>query len=98
MSKPFAALMVATLVAIGVYAPNFFRYHNVINVLLQASLLGLLAIGMTVVRGRFLNAATATELPNTSCIQRSSEGCGVIVSPVSRSRRSWLSRGRHISR
>jgi ribose/xylose/arabinose/galactoside ABC-type transport system permease subunit len=44
-----AVLMIAALVAIGVYAPNFFRYHNIINVLLQASLLGLLAIGMTVV-------------------------------------------------
>jgi len=42
-------LMIATLIAIGVYAPNFFRYHNIVNVLLQASLLGLLAIGMTVV-------------------------------------------------
>jgi ribose transport system permease protein len=42
-------LMAVTLIAIGVYAPNFFRYHNTINVLLQASLLGLLTIGMTVV-------------------------------------------------
>jgi ribose/xylose/arabinose/galactoside ABC-type transport system permease subunit len=44
-----AVLVIATLIAIGVYAPNFFRYHNIINVLLQASLLGLLAIGMTIV-------------------------------------------------
>jgi hypothetical protein len=44
-----AILTIATLIAIGVYAPSFFRYHNIINVLLQASLLGLLAIGMTIV-------------------------------------------------
>src|SRR5260370_30578264 len=44
-----AVLMIAALVAIGVYAPSFFRYHNIVNVLLQASLLGLLAIGMTIV-------------------------------------------------
>src|SRR3984957_18528707 len=44
-----AVLMAATLVAIGIYAPNFFRYHNIINVLLQSSLLGLLTIGMTIV-------------------------------------------------
>src|SRR5690242_12574897 len=42
-------LLTAALIAIAFYAPNFFRYHNVVNVLLQASLLGLLAIGMTVV-------------------------------------------------
>src|ERR1039458_5471746 len=44
-----ALLVIATLIAISVYAPSFFRYHNIINVLLQASLLGLLAIGMTIV-------------------------------------------------
>ena len=44
-----AVLVIATLIAISVYAPSFFRYHNIINVLLQASLLGLLAIGMTIV-------------------------------------------------
>jgi ribose transport system permease protein len=42
-------LLAAALIAIEFYAPNFFRYHNIINVLLQASLLGLLAIGMTIV-------------------------------------------------
>src|SRR5205823_7058325 len=42
-------LLAAALIAIEFYAPNFFRYHNIVNVLLQASLLGLLAIGMTVV-------------------------------------------------
>jgi ribose/xylose/arabinose/galactoside ABC-type transport system permease subunit len=43
------ALMAATLIGLAVYAPSFFRYHNIINVLLQASLLGLLAIGMAIV-------------------------------------------------
>jgi ribose/xylose/arabinose/galactoside ABC-type transport system permease subunit len=43
------ALMAATLVAIGIYAPNFFRYHNISNILLQTSLLGVMTIGMTVV-------------------------------------------------
>jgi ribose/xylose/arabinose/galactoside ABC-type transport system permease subunit len=43
------ALMAATLLAIAVYTPNFFRYHNISNVLLQTSLLGLMTIGMAVV-------------------------------------------------
>lgn len=42
-------VLVAVLVALGIIAPNFFRYSNIINVLLQASLLGILAIGMAVV-------------------------------------------------
>ncbi|UVK38804.1 ABC transporter permease [Mesorhizobium sp. AR10] len=42
-------VLMAVLVALGVIAPNFFRYSNIINVLLQASLLGILAIGMAVV-------------------------------------------------
>lgn len=42
-------LLAALLVVLSVYAPNFFRYNNIINVLLQSSLLGLLAIGMAVV-------------------------------------------------
>jgi ribose/xylose/arabinose/galactoside ABC-type transport system permease subunit len=44
-----AIVLAAILIALGVHAPNFFRYGNVVNVLLQASLLGLLAIGMAVV-------------------------------------------------
>jgi ribose/xylose/arabinose/galactoside ABC-type transport system permease subunit len=42
-------VLAAVLVALAVIAPNFFRYGNIINVLLQASLLGILAIGMAVV-------------------------------------------------
>jgi ribose/xylose/arabinose/galactoside ABC-type transport system permease subunit len=42
-------LLVGMLVLIDIYAPRFFRYQNVINILLQASLLGLMTIGMTVV-------------------------------------------------
>jgi len=42
-------ILAATLLLLGVYAPNFFRYNNILNVLLQASLLGILAIGMAVV-------------------------------------------------
>ena len=42
-------LLATALIAIEFYAPNFFRYHNIVNVLLQASLLSLLAIGMTIV-------------------------------------------------
>ncbi|WP_284312647.1 ABC transporter permease [Labrys miyagiensis] len=43
------AFLIAILIALGFLAPNFFRYNNIMNVLLQASLLGLLATGMTVV-------------------------------------------------
>ena len=42
-------ILAAILLALSFYAPNFFRYNNIINVLLQASLLGILAIGMAVV-------------------------------------------------
>ena len=42
-------ILAAILFVLGVYAPNFFRYNNILNVLLQASLLGMLAIGMAVV-------------------------------------------------
>ena len=44
-----AIVLVAILIGLWLHAPNFFRYGNVVNVLLQASLLGLLAIGMAVV-------------------------------------------------
>jgi len=44
-----AALLVASLLVLGFIAPNFFRYNNITNVLLQTSLLGSLAIGMSVV-------------------------------------------------
>src|SRR5689334_18253126 len=42
-------LLVGMLVLIDIYAPRFFRYQNLVNILLQASLLGLMTIGMTVV-------------------------------------------------
>jgi ribose transport system permease protein len=42
-------LLVGMLVLIDVYAPRFFRYQNIVNILLQVSLLGLMTIGMTVV-------------------------------------------------
>jgi len=35
-----AALLVASLLVLGFIAPNFFRYNNITNVLLQTSLLG----------------------------------------------------------
>jgi ribose/xylose/arabinose/galactoside ABC-type transport system permease subunit len=43
------ALLAAMLILIEIYAPRFFRYQNVVNILLQVSLLGLMTIGMTVV-------------------------------------------------
>ncbi len=44
------ALAVLVLLAVlWVHAPNFFRVSNVMNVLVQASILGLLAIGMSAV-------------------------------------------------
>lgn len=39
----------ALLVVLWLYAPNFFRFSNVINVFVQASILGLLAVGMAAV-------------------------------------------------
>jgi ribose transport system permease protein len=42
-------LLAVLLVVLSLYAPNFFRYNNILNVLLQSSLLGMLAIGMAVV-------------------------------------------------
>ncbi|MFM0740174.1 ABC transporter permease [Paraburkholderia xenovorans] len=42
-------ILLAVSIALGLNVPNFFRYNNIINVLLQAALLGLPAIGMTVV-------------------------------------------------
>jgi hypothetical protein len=42
-------------------------------------------------------STSATELPNTSCIQRSVPG-GESASSAPTRRRSWLSRGRSISR
>jgi ribose/xylose/arabinose/galactoside ABC-type transport system permease subunit len=42
-------LLVGLLVLIDIYAPRFFRYQNLVNIFLQASLLGLMTIGMTVV-------------------------------------------------
>ena len=35
-------LLVGLLVLIDIYAPRFFRYQNLVNILLQASLLGLM--------------------------------------------------------
>lgn len=43
------AIIAAILIGLWIHAPNFYRYNNIINVLLQASLLGMLAIGMAVV-------------------------------------------------
>ena len=42
-------ILAAILILLGLYAPNFFRYNNILNVFLQAALLGMLAIGMAVV-------------------------------------------------
>ena len=42
-------ILAALLFVLSVYAPNFFRYNNILNVLLQSSLLGMLAIGMAIV-------------------------------------------------
>ncbi len=42
-------LLAGMLVLIEIYAPRFFRYQNVVNILLQVSLLGLMTIGMAVV-------------------------------------------------
>lgn len=42
-------ILIALLLVLSVYAPNFFRYNNIVNILLQSSLLGLLAVGMAVV-------------------------------------------------
>src|SRR5258708_14081369 len=44
-----SVLLVGMLVLIDIYAPRFFRYQNLVNILLQVSLLGLMTIGMTVV-------------------------------------------------
>lgn len=42
-------VLVALLGVLAVFAPNFFRYNNLLNVLLQSSLLGIMALGMAVV-------------------------------------------------
>jgi len=42
-------ILAAILIVLWIHAPNFFRYNNIVNVLLQASLLGMLAIGMAVI-------------------------------------------------
>jgi len=42
-------LFAGMLILIEIYAPRFFRYQNVVNILLQVSLLGLMSIGMAVV-------------------------------------------------
>jgi len=44
-----AVILAAILFGLWIEAPNFFRYNNILNVLLQASLLGILAVGMAVV-------------------------------------------------
>lgn len=44
-----AVLLAGMLILIDIYAPRFFRYQNIVNILLQVSLLGLMTIGMTVV-------------------------------------------------
>ena len=42
-------LLAGLLVLIDIYAPRFFRYQNLVNILLQVSLLGLMSMGMAVV-------------------------------------------------
>jgi ribose transport system permease protein len=44
-----ALILLVLLVVLSFIAPNFFRYNNILNVLRQASFLGLLAVGMSVV-------------------------------------------------
>src|SRR5258708_8226611 len=42
-------LLAGMMILIEIYAARFFRYQNVVNIVLQVSLLGLMSIGMTVV-------------------------------------------------
>jgi ribose transport system permease protein len=44
-----AALCLAALGVLAIYAPSFFRLHNVLNILVQTSILAVLAIGMATV-------------------------------------------------
>ena len=44
-----AAIFAALLVAMALYAPNFFRVNNLINILVQTSALGVMAVGMSFV-------------------------------------------------
>src|SRR5882672_10322606 len=43
------ALVVLVLAVLAIYAPSFFRLNNFINILVQASTLAVMAIGMAVV-------------------------------------------------
>jgi ribose/xylose/arabinose/galactoside ABC-type transport system permease subunit len=42
-------LLVGMLMLLDIYAPRFFRYQNLVNILLQVSLLSLMSMGMAVV-------------------------------------------------
>lgn len=42
-------ILMAVLIALALFVPNFFNSRNLINVFVQASTLGLMAIGMTIV-------------------------------------------------
>lgn len=44
-----AIILAALLLILWIEAPNFFRYNNIVNVLLQSSLLGMMAVGMAVI-------------------------------------------------
>ena len=44
-----AVILAALLLTLWIEAPNFFRYNNIVNVLLQSSLLGMMAVGMAVI-------------------------------------------------
>lgn len=44
-----AVIFAALLLILWIEAPNFFRYNNIVNVLLQSSLLGMMAVGMAVI-------------------------------------------------
>lgn len=44
-----AVILAALLLILWIEAPNFFRYNNIVNVLLQSSLLGMMAVGMAVI-------------------------------------------------
>ena len=42
-------VILATIVLLAVFVPSFFTERNLVNVLVQASSLGLMAIGMSLV-------------------------------------------------
>ncbi|UPA27256.1 ABC transporter permease [Shinella oryzae] len=44
-----AAIVAALLLVMAFYAPNFFRFNNMMNILVQTSALGVMAVGMSFV-------------------------------------------------